>query len=267
MGAECTCAHVNAAALWRATGQSVMWPFLGRGISYVEPSSEACTGLCDRKPERAGRTLKNRTESQTLQAVCKLLGHEFASTIVRSKAEFVTAINHVTSINEEGLSKKSRALPLCVHLAAHGDKDGLALGPDSPSWKDLAEEFRGFSCAMQHYSGPVLLIVSACGAEHQKITKYLSEYVTRDAGLRPPRYVLTTLGNDKGKVYWRDAVVAWSIFYHQIGRAVLSNREDIKVILDKINLVGAGALKYFRWDNAEKGYKPFVSKVKEHGRE
>src|SRR5258708_39673958 len=83
--------------------------------------------------------LKNRTESQTLQAVCKLLGHEFASTIVRSKAEFVTAINHVTSINEEGLSKKSRALPLCVHLAAHGDKDGLALGPDSPSWKDLAE--------------------------------------------------------------------------------------------------------------------------------
>ena len=69
--------------------------------------------------------LANRTESQTLQAVCKLLGHQFASTVVRSKTEFTTAVNHITSINEDELSEKLRGKLLCLHLAAHGHKDGL----------------------------------------------------------------------------------------------------------------------------------------------
>jgi hypothetical protein len=208
--------------------------------------------------------LANRSESQTLQAVCKLLGHEFASTIVRSKAEFTTAVNHVTSINEDGLSQKLRGRPLCLHLAAHGNKDGLALGPNSASWKYLAEKLRGFSCAMEHYSGPLLLIISACGAEYQKITGHFAEYAAKNPRFRPAEYVLTTVENDAGEVYWRDAVVAWSIFYHQIGAAVLQNREDIQVILDKIKLVGAGALKYFRWDKRK--YVSFVSKEDEYKR-
>jgi hypothetical protein len=136
--------------------------------------------------------LANRSESQTLQA-----------TIVRSKAEFTTAVNHVTSINEDGLSQKLRGRPLCLHLAAHGNKDGLALGPNSASWKYLAEKLRGFSCAMEHYSGPLLLIISACGAEYQKITGHFAEYAAKNPRFRPAEYVLTTVENDAGDVYWR----------------------------------------------------------------
>lgn len=208
--------------------------------------------------------LANRTESQTLQAVCKLLGHEFASTVVRSKGEFSAAVKHITTINEDGLSQGQRGRPLCVHLAAHGDEDGLALGPDSAPWKYLAAQLRGFSCAMDHYSGPLLLVISACGAEHQKITKHFAEYAKTTSSFRPAEYVIATVGNRAGKVHWRDAVVAWSIFYHQIGLAVLNNREDIMVILDKIKLVGAGELKYFRWDKGK--YVAFVSKEHEHER-
>lgn len=208
--------------------------------------------------------LANRTEAHTLQAVCKLLGHEFASTVVRSKGEFNTAVNHITTIHEDGLSKEQRGRPLCLHIAAHGDEDGLALGPDSASWQYLAKQLRGFSCAMDHYSGPLLLVISACGAEHQGITEYFAEYAKSTPGFRPAEYVIATVGNEEGEVYWRDAVVAWSIFYHQIGSAVLDHREDIKVILDKIKLVGAGELKYFRWD--KKKYVSFESKEQEHRR-
>jgi hypothetical protein len=54
---------------------------------------------------------ENRTETQTLQAVCTLLGHRFASTIVRSDAEFRTALNHMTSINPDHIVKRHLFLP------------------------------------------------------------------------------------------------------------------------------------------------------------
>jgi hypothetical protein len=41
----------------------------------------------------------DRTESQTLRSVCKLLGHDFASTMARSVAEFENALSHLASIN------------------------------------------------------------------------------------------------------------------------------------------------------------------------
>ena len=66
---------------------------------------------------------------------------------------------------------------------------------------------------MEHYSGPLLLIISACGTEDQKITEYFTEYAKSDPRFRPAKYVVTTVGNDAGDVYWQDAVVAWAIFY------------------------------------------------------
>ena len=44
--------------------------------------------------------LADRTEAQTLRAVCKLLGHDFASTLVRSAAEFTTALNRAYGVAE-----------------------------------------------------------------------------------------------------------------------------------------------------------------------
>lgn len=210
--------------------------------------------------------LADRSESQTLQAVCKLLGHNFASTHVRSIAEFKTALNHVTSINVEHFTPHEQKRPLCLHIAAHGNDDGLAFGPDDVTWEELASDLWQFFHKMADYPGPIILVISACGAEKQKITKFFAESVKMQPTLNPAAYVLTTIGNCKGEVYWRDAVVAWSIFYHQIGSAVLHEREDIKRILDKIKLVGAGTLKYFRWDKTEKDYIEFKSKLDEYER-
>ncbi len=210
--------------------------------------------------------LADRTESQTLQAVCKLLGHDFASMLVRSSAEFTTALNHVTSINVAHLSPTAQNRPLCLHIAAHGNDEGLAFGPDDASWEELANELWRFFLGMAHYPGPIILVISSCGAEKQTITKYFAKNAQKHSAPKAAAYVLTTVSNDEGEVYSRDSVVAWSIFYHQIGAAVLTRRGDIMVILDKIKLVGAGALKYFRWNESTKDYVSFTSKLGEHSR-
>ncbi len=117
---------------------------------------------------------------------------------------------------------------------------------------------------MEHYPGRRILVISACGASNQKLTNFFQGKAKSKSKPEPPAYVFTTVGNDEGEVYWSDSVVAWSIFYHQIGKAVLYSRTDIQLILDKIQLVGAGKLKYFRWDSFKKMYFHYVSTSKEH---
>lgn len=207
---------------------------------------------------------ENRTECHTLQTVCKLLYHEFASSIVKSKAEFKTALDHVTSINPIQIAEGERRRPLCLHIAAHGNSSGLALGADNLSWEDLAECLWGFFRKMEHYEGQKILVLSACGASEQKVTNYFQRKAKASATTKPPLYVITAVGDEEGEVAWSDSVVAWSLFYHQIGKAVLYSKTDIQLILDKIQIVGAGQLKYFRWDSSKKMYFHYVSPSKEH---
>lgn len=208
--------------------------------------------------------LNDESEAETLRPICRLLGHKFASATVRSREEFLTAVDHITSIDETHDAKSRQGLPLCLHLAAHGNKKGLALGAEEGSWDFLAKSLRRFSRDMRHYSGPLVFVLSSCQAESQKITSFFTKYATESPYLRPPAYVVTTVSNDDGDVYWRDAVVAWSLFYHQVGDAVISGRDEMKTIVDKIALAGVGALKYFRWDDEDKKYKTYLSNLKEH---
>jgi len=208
--------------------------------------------------------LNGESEAETLRPICRLLGHEFASTIVRSNQEFETAVKHITSIDENHVPKNRRGMPLCLHLAAHGNKGGLAMGAEDASWELLASHLRRFSKEMTHYSGPLVLVLSSCGSESQKITSLFTDYAKRNTNFRPPVYVITTVSDEEGEVYWRDAVVAWSIFYHQTGDAVLSDKDEMKTIIDKIALTGAGALKYFRWDEEKKKYMCYVSELNEY---
>jgi hypothetical protein len=206
----------------------------------------------------------NRTESQTLQAVCKLLGHEFASTIVRSIGEFETALNYITSINPDHLPESERRRPLCLHIAAHGNNDELGIGGEDLDWEGLADLLWAFFGKMKHYKGQIILVISACCASNQKVTNFFRDRAKKKNSPNPPLYVLTTVGDAEGEVYWRDSVVAWSLFYHQIGNAMLYSKTDIQLILDKIRLVGAGTLKYFRWDSNKKMYVHYTSTVNEH---
>jgi len=211
--------------------------------------------------------LNDQSEAATLRPICRLLGHDFASAIVRSNDEFATAVRHITSMNEAHVRKSDRGLPLCLHLAAHGDRDGLAIGADDATWEFLAGVLRQFSNEMSRYSGPLVLVISSCQAERQRITSFFANFVAEDPEFRPPMYVVTTLSNDDGKVYWQDSVVAWSIFYHQTGEAVLSDREEMQTVIDKVALAGVGALKYFRWVEKDRKYKTYTSELKEHSLE
>jgi hypothetical protein len=142
----------------------------------------------------------------------------------------------------------------------------LALGADNMSWEELADCLWEFFQKMDHYPGRVILVISACGASNQKLTNFFQGKAKKKVTPKPPAFVITTVGNDEGKVAWSDSVVAWTIFYHQIGKAVLA-RTDIQLILDKIQLVGAEKLKYFRWDSAKKMYFHYVSSAEEHSRQ
>jgi hypothetical protein len=207
--------------------------------------------------------LEGYSESETLTSLCRLLGHPFSAITVRSRLEFAAALKHLTSINPELIPKKTRVWPLCIHIAAHGGSDGLGFGPDNASWKYLAEKLASFARDIEHYPGPVLIVVSACCAKDQKITKHLEDLAS-SKNFRPPAYLFVTAGDNEGRVVWRDAVVAWSIFYHQIGEAMLEGKSQIKTIIDKIKLVGAGSLKYFRWDYDKGKYLPYRSTLDEH---
>lgn len=212
----------------------------------------------------AADMLGGRTESQTLQSVCKMLGHEFASMTVRSNTEFSSALGQITSINEKHLPKSKRRRPLCVHIASHGNDCALGFGPHSMPWKVVAKKLWEFTKNMAHYSGPLILVISACGADKQTVTIEFTRYAKQKDAPSPAQYVLTTISDDQGEVYWEDSVVAWSIFYQQIGSAVLDNRSDIMSIIDKIALVGCGGLKYFRWDSGKKKYFAYESNMVPH---
>ena len=100
-------------------------------------------------------------------------------------------------------------------------------------------------------------------------TAFLTLAVIIDPPGCAPIFASLTAGTEaahRRRMAIRSAVVAWSIFYHQIGASVLNRRTDIQLILDKIKLAGAGALKYFRWDAADKKYLPYASKLNEHSR-
>jgi hypothetical protein len=208
--------------------------------------------------------LGNTTESHTLQGVCNLLGHEFASMVVRSKPEFNTALDIITTIQPRHLSKKEQRWPLCVHIATHGDEEGLGFGSKAFDWGPFGERLWKFVLDMRRYKGPLVLILSACCAAEQQITEHFNEVATKRR--QPPAYVFATVGNSQGDVYCKDSVVAWSIFYSQISKADFKKQSTIMSIIDKINLVGVGPLKYFRWDSTKEEYRSYESTKKEYTR-
>jgi len=201
----------------------------------------------------------DRNESSTLRALCNLLGHQFAATIVKSKGEFKTALKHLTSINPKHIPQRQRNWPLCLHIAAHGDEEGLSLGAEDASWKYLAKEISSF-LKLNNYPGPILVVISACGAGQQQITKELTDLATKQAFV-PPAYLFVT---DSEAVDWADAVVAWSIFYHNIGHAIIKKKREIMTIMDKICLAGAGTIKYSRWDEIKCKYFSYTPTCNEH---
>ncbi len=201
--------------------------------------------------------LQDRTESQALAEICKIVGHETAVLTAYNKADFRKLCGYISSITSKHDKRKRRSIPLCVHLSTHGNEDGLAFGKDFMEWKEIMRSMKPIYTEMEDYDGEVILTISACGAGDQYLTEEFHNEWDKNVDFIPPKYVFVTTDED---VAWDDALVSWSMFYHQLPRADLDNKASVQKILDKIKISETGNLRYFRWDEASEQYLSYSGK-------
>jgi hypothetical protein len=201
--------------------------------------------------------LQRRTESQALEEICKIIGHEVAILRAFSKSDFIKFCEYISSISSGHDKRERKEVPLCIHIATHGNSSGLQFGKDIVEWKDISHAMRPIYENMNDYDGEVILVISACGAGSQTLTIEFIAELKRNRNFLPPKYVFVTKDE---YVSWSDAVVSWSMFYHQLARADLNQRESIQNILKKIQMSDTGNLNYFRWDDNTRQYLKYPSK-------
>ena len=205
--------------------------------------------------------LEGTGETTSLSQVCRLFGHEVASFLIRDKRELRQTLMYVGSV---GWRKQRGELPMFVHLSAHGNDEGLAIGSDCVPWKELAamvvKTFREIYSHSKPYEGPIILVVSACGTDGETLSRHFRT-ANRDEKLRwPPEYVFVF---EDAEVDWRDAVVAWTMFYREapsIDFLAADRKGDVQGLLNLVCSSGYGSLRYFRWDRQGRQYKTFAAR-------
>jgi hypothetical protein len=200
--------------------------------------------------------LQQRAEAPALEKACSLIGHEVTSFIAKSKAELRTACRFISSIDSDQDRHGRSRVPLCVHIAAHGNEDELAFGQDSVTWADLLEILQPL-CQMPTYDGDVIIVISACKAADQKLTGEFAGRAIRDSDFRPPLYLFVTA--DEAPTF-AGALVSWTVFYHQLPNASLDTKEEIQEVLDRVQAAGATTLRYYRWEKSERRYRRYTPK-------
>lgn len=201
--------------------------------------------------------LQKRSERHALENICGLFGHEVATFFVKSTNELKSVCNYIASIDEEQDEFEREKVPICIHISAHGNKRGLVFGNDTVTWKQLSKIISPINSKMYDYSGDVIFVISACEAKEQKLTLEFERERKQDIDFRPPIYLFVTAENS---VYWKDAIVAWTIFYRRIPNVNLDDKGSVKSILNDIRDIGVGKVRYYRWDKNRKKYLSFTSK-------
>ena len=204
--------------------------------------------------------LEGTGETTSLSQVCRLFGHDIVSFLVRDKREFRQTLMYVSSV---GWRKGRGSLPMFIHLSAHGNDDGLAIGPDNVTWVKLAalvvKTFRKIYRQRKPYAGPIVLVVSACGTDGHALSKHLRSAYRRNKLKWPPEYVFVF---EDSKIDWRDAVVTWTIFYREAPRINFlapDEKDAVKRLLDRVNRSCYGNLRYFRWDRQDHRYRTYAA--------
>lgn len=199
--------------------------------------------------------LQDRAEYQGLEKICKLIGHEVFSFLLKSKDELVTVCKYISTIDIRHDLKKDKDSPLCIHLSSHGNEDGLEFGKDFVDWSDLFWILQPIIVS-KRFPASRIFIISACGANRQTFTKALTEGFKKRKGesYKPPSYLFVI---DEEKVFWEDAVLAWTILYHQIPRIDLDDKKSVQDILRRMKQAHLGNLTYYRWDSLGGRFKIF----------
>ncbi len=203
----------------------------------------------------AADLLDGRQEAATLVNACRIIGYAVASFVVRSAAEFKATCKYIAQIDTQ--SEESEP-PLFVHISAHGCETGLAFGPDTITWEDIADILADF-CPMSMYNGSVILVLSACAAGRQSFTTILAHKFKKNGrNFIPLKYVFVT---DESEVAWADALIAWTMFYQQIDRAGLDRITKVQEALGRVAASANVKMKYFRWDAKTKSYRHHAAAI------
>jgi hypothetical protein len=198
--------------------------------------------------------LENRGERQALEQVCKLVGHDASTFLLRDLNELKQTFGFIGTIKGDEEDKT----PLFIHLSVHGNNSGIRIGPDRISWNDLAKNIGDMYTHLRYYHGPIILILSACGANRQKLTTALTNSVkSNEETFVPPEYVFVFSDDE---VLWTDAVVTWTIFYNETHKLDFEAKKTIQNLLNRLHNSGFGNLQYSRWDATMMKYIRFVPK-------
>lgn len=210
--------------------------------------------------------LQGRSEAPALNTIGSLIGHEVATISVHSRQQFIDACKWIASISKRpeqqsipGRKRKKRYdAPLCVHISAHGNDEGIAVADELISWKDLVADIGPICKNMDDYYGDVVFIISACGAGEQKLTRELSKLERTGDLMDIPVYLFVTADP---VIEWQDAAVAWTVFYHQLKTAEFDDKKSIQKVLDRVILSCGVCIRYYRWDSKTKKYKKWETKM------
>ena len=201
--------------------------------------------------------LQDRSEASALEVMCRTLGHEVAPiTYVQSKQQLLDACEFIASIDEAHDTNDKPKLPVCVHISAHGNEQGVVMGPKMLSWSELANAILPHG-HLASYSGPLVVVISACDAGKQSLTVELMARKKNNPALRLPAYVFVT--SDE-VVHWRAAVASWTVFYYLIGDVKFNKRAEIRKVLETVRSIGGAVLRYYRWDDGGQKYKKYEPK-------
>ena len=201
--------------------------------------------------------LQSRSEAAALEGMCRLLGHDVAVSHVQSLARLRETCKFIASIDERHDGRRQRGVPLCVHIAAHGNSDGIGVGPATVTWDQLAEAILPLG-KLDSYSGSLVVVVSACDAGQQSLTQELAERRKKEPTLQPPAYVFVTCD---ARLAWTSSVAAWTVFYHLILKAKLDQPETVRQVLTTVRAAGGAVLRYHRWDQKKRAYLRYEPKA------
>jgi hypothetical protein len=184
-----------------------------------------------------------------------LIGHKIHSQTVRSRTEFRRTLRFLGSIGEFRDEEENQ--PLVLHISAHGIRrgKGICFGADDAKWSGLAEMIQPFVKIGKSYKGDRIVVLSACNAHKQTMTSDLKRDASAKTKGAPPKYLFCT----EKDVYWEEAAVGWTLFYHLMPKANLDNPSSIRDMLKKIALLDIN-IHYFRWDEQSRDYKHYDGK-------
>ena len=203
--------------------------------------------------------LEGRSERNSLEQICKLFEYDVTSFLIQGKDQLEQTLHYVGSIGSIPEQLSSPNDPVIIHLSTHGNSDGIVIGSDTIYWKSLARYIVRMYSRLFGYPGPVILVLSACETNKQELTKYLRLARKESNIIFPPEYVFFFSDEE---IEWKDAVVAWTIFYSKIDNIKfnISSRKDviaIRKILRQLHESKLGNLTYYRWDASKQIYRGF----------